>query len=98
MRNSQKRILQEHLESKVLSKIVLIQRWVRAKLHRCRFLHIRRSAIILQVSFSEPLSLSSPLPWLHRPYPEAGWLVGSSVLYNVDYQQLSSFSPFGGLT
>ncbi len=60
MRNSQKRILQDHLESKVLSKIVLIQLWVRAKLHRCRFLLLRRSVIILQVLPFLPSSLPPP--------------------------------------
>ena len=59
MRNSQKRILQDHLEKKVLSKIVLIQLWVRAKLHRCRFLLMRRSIIVIQV---RSLSLSLSLP------------------------------------
>ena len=49
MRNHQKRVLQNLLASKVLAKIVLIQRWVRAKLLRCRFLHMRRSAILIQV-------------------------------------------------
>ena len=34
---------------KVLARIVIIQRWVRAKLLRCRFLHIRRSTVVLQV-------------------------------------------------
>ena len=49
MRNSQKRVLQDLLQEKVLTKIVLIQRWIRAKLNRCRFLHMRRSAIVIQV-------------------------------------------------
>ena len=49
MRESQKYALEEELREKVLARIVIIQRWVRAKLMRCRFLHMRRSAIILQV-------------------------------------------------
>ena len=49
MRESQKYALEEELREKVLARIVIIQRWVRAKLLRCRFLHIRRSAIVLQV-------------------------------------------------
>ena len=49
MRESQKYALEEELREKVLARIVVIQRWVRAKLTRCRFLHMRRSAIILQV-------------------------------------------------
>ena len=49
MRESQKYALEDELREKVLARIVVIQRWVRAKLLRCRFLHIRRSAIILQV-------------------------------------------------
>ncbi|CAI7988969.1 Unconventional myosin-IXa [Geodia barretti] len=48
MRESQKYALEEELREKVLARIVVIQRWVRAKLTRCRFLHTRRSAIILQ--------------------------------------------------
>lgn len=50
MRNSQKRVLQDLLQEKVLTKIVLIQRWIRAKLNRCRFLHMRRSAIVIQAA------------------------------------------------
>ena len=49
MRESQKYALEEELREKVLARIVIIQRWVRAKLLRCRFLHIRRSAVVLQV-------------------------------------------------
>ena len=49
MKEAQKYALEEELREKVLARIVVIQRWVRAKLLRCRFLHIRRSAITLQV-------------------------------------------------
>ena len=49
MREAQKYALEEELREKVLARIVVIQRWVRAKLLRCRFLHVRRSAIIIQV-------------------------------------------------
>jgi hypothetical protein len=48
MRESQKYALEEELREKVLARIVVIQRWVRAKLLRCRFLHIRRSVTVLQ--------------------------------------------------
>ena len=49
MREAQKYALEEELREKVLARIIVIQRWVRAKLMRCRFLHMKRSAIILQV-------------------------------------------------
>ncbi len=53
MRESQKQALQAELSEKVLARIVVIQRWVRAKLLRCRLLHMRRSAIIIQVRDEE---------------------------------------------
>ena len=49
MRDKQKRVLQDVLQEKVLAKIVLIQQWIRAKLHRCQFLNIRRSSLMIQV-------------------------------------------------
>ena len=49
MREKQKQALQTELGDKVLAKIIVIQRWTRAKLLRCRFLHLRRSAITIQV-------------------------------------------------
>ena len=49
MREKQKQALQTELGDKVLAKIIIIQRWTRAKLLRCRFLHFRRSAIAIQV-------------------------------------------------
>jgi len=49
MRDAQKQALQEELRDKVLAKIVMIQHWVRAKMMRCRLLHMRRSAIVIQV-------------------------------------------------
>ena len=49
MRDAQKHALQVELRDKVLARILVIQHWVRAKIMRCRFLHIRRSAIVLQV-------------------------------------------------
>ena len=49
MRDQQKRILQNELRDRVLDKIVLIQRWVRAKMMRCRFLHTRRCILLIQV-------------------------------------------------
>lgn len=49
MREKQKQALQTELGDKVLAKIIIIQRWTRAKLLRCRFLHFRRSAIMIQV-------------------------------------------------
>ena len=52
MREKQKQALQAELGDKVLAKIVVIQRWIRAKILRCRFLHIRRSAITIQVYFT----------------------------------------------
>lgn len=52
MREKQKQALQEELGDKVLAKIVVIQRWIRAKILRCRFLHLRRSAIAIQVHFT----------------------------------------------
>ena len=50
MREAQKQLLQTELRDKVLDRIVVIQRWVRAKMLRCRFLHSRRSAIVIQVT------------------------------------------------
>ncbi len=49
MREKQKHCLQEELGDKVLARIIKIQRWVRAKMLRCRFLHLRRNAITIQV-------------------------------------------------
>ena len=49
MRDAQKQALQVELRDKVLARILVIQHWVRAKIMRCRFLHMRRSAIVLQV-------------------------------------------------
>lgn len=49
MRDAQKHALQVELRDKVLARILVIQHWVRAKIMRCRFLHMRRSAIVLQV-------------------------------------------------
>lgn len=56
MRDQQKRILQNELRDRVLDKIVLIQRWVRAKLMRCRFLHTRRCILLIQVRQQETLT------------------------------------------
>ena len=53
MREKQKQSLQNELGVKVLARIVKIQRWVRAKMLRCRFLHQRRSAITIQVRESQ---------------------------------------------
>lgn len=49
MREKQKQALQVELGEKVLARIIKIQRWVRAKLFKCRFLHMRRSAVTIQV-------------------------------------------------
>ena len=49
MRDAQKQALQVELRDKVLAKIIMIQHWVRAKMTRCRLLHMRRSAIVIQV-------------------------------------------------
>ena len=49
MREKQKQALQAELGDKVLAKIVVIQRWIRAKILRCRFLHVKRSATTIQV-------------------------------------------------
>ena len=49
MRDTHKRILQKKLKEEVLDRIVVIQRWFRAKLQRCRFLHFKRCTIVLQV-------------------------------------------------
>ena len=53
MREKQKQALQVELGDKVLAKIVIIQKWVRAKMLRCRYLHMRRSVITLQVGMEE---------------------------------------------
>jgi hypothetical protein len=50
MREKQKQALQAELGEKVLARIIKIQRWVRAKLHKCRFLHLKRCTITLQVT------------------------------------------------
>ena len=49
MREAQKHALEDELREKVLARIVVIQRWTRAKLLRCRFLHIRRCTVTIQV-------------------------------------------------
>ncbi len=48
MREKQKQELQAELGDKVLARIVKIQRWVRAKMLRCRFLNLRRNAVTIQ--------------------------------------------------
>ena len=53
MREKQKQALQAELGDKVLAKIVILQRWIRAKILRCRFLHMRRSAITIQVHINQ---------------------------------------------
>ena len=67
MRDKQKQALQAELGDKVLARIIKIQRWVRAKLLRCRYLHMRRSSITIQVTRPFTL-LCSVLP---RIVPEA---------------------------
>ena len=54
MREKQKQALQTELGDKVLARIVKIQRWVRAMMLRCRYLHRRRCCITIQVSVHSP--------------------------------------------
>ncbi len=49
MRDKQKQAVQTELGDKVLARIIKIQRWTRAKIQRCRYLHMRRCAITIQV-------------------------------------------------
>ena len=49
MRDSQKYALQSKLQDEVLSRIIMIQRWVRAKLIRCRYLQVVSSVMTIQV-------------------------------------------------
>ena len=49
MRDSQKFVLQNKLQDEVLSRIVMIQRWLRAKLIRCRYVQILNSVLTIQV-------------------------------------------------
>ena len=49
MRDSQKYVLQNKLHDEVLSRIVTIQQWVRAKLMRCHYLQIVKSTMTIQV-------------------------------------------------
>ncbi len=72
MRDSQKQALQVELNEKVLARIVVIQRWVRAKLLRCRFLHLRRCAIILQVSNNSSSAFDADCPSDVYMYPTRG--------------------------
>ena len=50
MRDSQKFALQSKLHDEVLSRIVMIQQWIRAKLARCHYLQIVKSVMTIQVS------------------------------------------------
>ena len=50
MRDSQKFALQSKLHDEVLSRIVMIQQWIRAKLVRCRYLQVVKSVMTIQVS------------------------------------------------
>ena len=52
MRESQYKILREKLQSKLDHAARTIQRWVRAKLDRKRFLQIKKAAITIQVRIS----------------------------------------------
>lgn len=49
MRDSQKFALQNKLQDEVLSRIVMIQRWIRAKLIRCHYLQIVKGVMTIQV-------------------------------------------------
>ena len=49
MRDSQKYALQNKLQDEVLSRIIMIQRWVRAKLIRCHYLQVVTSVMTIQV-------------------------------------------------
>ena len=50
MRDSQRFSLQSRLQDEVLSRILKIQQWIRAKLVRCRYLQILKSAMTIQVN------------------------------------------------
>ncbi len=50
MREKQKQALQVELGEKVLARIIKIQRWIRAKLFKCQFLHLKRCTITIQAS------------------------------------------------
>ena len=52
MRDSQKFALQSKLQDEVLSRIILIQQWTRAKLVRCRYLQILKSVMTIQVKYN----------------------------------------------
>ena len=49
MRDSQKYVLQNKLHDEVLSRIMTIQQWIRAKLTRCHYLQIVKSTLTIQV-------------------------------------------------
>ena len=49
MRDSQKYALQNKLQDEVLSRIVMIQRWIRAKLIRCHYIQVVKSVLTIQV-------------------------------------------------
>ena len=49
MREEHKQLLQDRLQAVVLDRIVMLQKWFRGNLARCRFLALRRSTIVIQV-------------------------------------------------
>ncbi|EDO38834.1 predicted protein [Nematostella vectensis] len=51
LRESQHRILQDHLHTKLLEKVRLIQTWTRGVLQRRQYLRQRRAAITIQAAF-----------------------------------------------
>ena len=50
MHEAHAHLLQQRLQEEVLDRIVMIQKWTRGNLARMRFLNMRRSALVLQVS------------------------------------------------
>jgi hypothetical protein len=48
MREEHKQAIQERLQAEVLDRIIILQKWFRGNLARCRFLAMRRSAIVVQ--------------------------------------------------
>ena len=50
MHEAHAHLLQQRLQEEVLDRIIMIQKWTRGNLARMRFLNMRRSALVLQVS------------------------------------------------
>ncbi|KAM9313161.1 unconventional myosin-IXa [Gastrophryne carolinensis] len=51
LKEQERQSLREMLHQTVLQRIILLQRWIRARLQRMRFLHLREAAVTIQRSW-----------------------------------------------